>query len=207
MNLSRNIRYILAENHIPHTWLYIGKHYIVVEKLRQPPPPIEVVIKSKFVGTDKHRYVGLDKCVNRHTQQPMVVNEQYCAPYVRFDWRNRNDHPEGDVAIAEELVNDLIEVVDARTLAKKTFTTLVKFYQTLHIELVDMCLFISQDGDKIFSEISQDNARYKYYGGGAEESLDKDAWRTGNSQEDVYSKWEKLQTMVDRAVKKHFGQF
>ena len=79
---------------------------------------------------------------------------------------------------------------------------LSEFYKTINIELWDMCLFITQDGKFIFSEISQDNARYKYVPkNGNLESLDKDVFRSGNSSEDVMEKWEKLYKLVDNHIK------
>ncbi len=200
MKLSRNIRYLLAKHHILHTWKYIGDSYIVVEKLKEEPPPIEVVIKSRYEGTDKYRYVGLDKYRSRLTGMPIVLEQNlYDKLYVRFDWRNSNQHPEGDVCMSESLADHLINVTDARYLASETFQIIQKFYKKLNIELWDMCLFITRDGKRIFSEISQDNARYKYIP--TSESLDKDSWRSGNSSDDVKEKWTKLSNMVDEYTK------
>ena len=202
MKLSRNILYILAKNCINHTWVYVGEEFIIVEKLVSEPTPIEVVIKSRYEGTDKYRYVGLDSHIDRKTGK-LIVGEfnVYQEPYVRFDWRNTNEHPEGDVCLSEHLADKLINVEKSRELALKTFLTLQKFYKQVDIELWDMCLFVTKEGDKIFSEISQDNARYKYTP--THESLDKDSWRSGNSADDVLVKWTKLYELVDSFVKKN----
>lgn len=226
-NVSRNIRYVLAYHCIPHTWTYIGNQYIVVERLHNLPPPIEVVIKSRWEGTDKYRYVGLEKYTQRdyydsdsiQNPRPLIVQPDthlYDTPYVRFDWRNQNTHIEGDICLSETLANQLINVPRAKNLALKTFSVLRDFYSKIHVDVWDMCLFITEDGSKIFSEISQDNARYKYnpsLSSSSSEaassssaaasssssqsiSLDKDIWRSGNSSEDVLEKWKKLDELV-----------
>jgi hypothetical protein len=57
MQMTKDLLYLFDIETIPHSYLYIGKQYILC--LRIDPsdvPPIEVIVKRCCVGTDKHRY-------------------------------------------------------------------------------------------------------------------------------------------------------
>lgn len=198
LKMTRAMLQLLALSGIPHNYWYVGTKYILAEKLVSSPPRVEVVVKSRWEGTDKYRYVGLNECKNRHTGENIVspVDNEYPRPYVRFDWRNSNSHPDGDVALSESLADLLIDTEKAKRLALDTFSVLQRHLTTIGIQLWDICFFITQEGDRIFGEISQDNARYKKSGN----SLDKDVWRTGNSADDVLEKWTILSTLVENYV-------
>jgi hypothetical protein len=137
----------------------------------------------------------------------MVDEERvYEQPYVRFDWRNSNQHAEGDVAMCESLANRLLDVEKARALALRAFDVLRTALVGAQIELWDICFFITADGSKLFGEITQDNARYKKLSSGAVSEfshvkdrvdLDKDAWRSGNSGDDVLAKWTCLRQLTE----------
>lgn len=201
MAMTRQVRRLLAYEEIPHTYWFIGNKYCLVEKLQHPPPRVEVVVKSRWEGTDKYRYVGLDECPSRLTHEKLVGEKHvYPEPYVRFDWRNSNDHSEGDTAMSETLANHLIHVDATKELALRTYRALCHHFAAFGVEIWDVCFFITQEGEKIFGEISQDNARYKKQG----TSYDKDEWRTGNSSEDVLEKWKLLTKMVTEYTEKFF---
>jgi ATP phosphoribosyltransferase len=203
MAMTRQVRRLLAYEEIPHTYWFIGKNYCLVEKLDHPPPRVEVVVKSRWEGTDKYRYVGLEECPSRLTHEKLVGEKHiYPEPYVRFDWRNSNEHAEGDVAMSETLANHLIHVDATKELALRTYRSICRHFAAFGVEIWDVCFFITQEGEKIFGEISQDNARYKKQG----TSYDKDEWRTGNSSEDVLEKWNLLTKMVTEYTEKFFQQ-
>jgi phosphoribosylaminoimidazole-succinocarboxamide synthase len=202
MIMTRYILNLLAWEDIPHTYIYVGQKFILAKKLVSPPPPIEIVVKSRLNGTDKYRYVGLQNYNNRHGFPIVDEKEKYWTPYVRFDWRNDNTHPEGDVAMSETLADNLIDVVRTEKLALKTFKTLNKHFQNFGVELWDICFFITQQGNSLFGEISQDNGRYRAIENN--ESLDKDVWRAGGSSELVLEKWKELSRLTRNYVREFF---
>lgn len=189
---TRQVLRLLAYEQIPHTYIYIGKEYILAEKLKNPPPKIEIICKSSFVRTDAKRYVGLDQLVS------LNQNKEYIKPYIRFDWRNENSHPEGDVAISESLVENLglIHVDNTKNLALYTFIKLREHFSKFNVNIVDLCLFITKEGNKIFGEISPDNGRFKKVDDTKDPDYDKDVWRRGGSHENVLEKWMKLTELI-----------
>lgn len=202
MQMTNSILHILAYEQIPHTYLYVGERFILAEKLQSAPPKIEVVVKSCFCGTDKYRYPGLELLKSRITGDNIVKNDKYDSPYVRFDWRNDNSHTEGDVAMADEMADELIDTNCARELAIRTFIVLNKHFNRTGISMWDFCLFITAEGDRIFGEISQDNGRYRRLEDG--QSLDKDLWRSGGSSDDILEKWKLLTKVVGTYVSDFF---
>lgn len=102
--------YLFAQNQIDHLYNYVSSCEDGVFILTQAfdyVPPVEVIIKSHYVGTDKHIYHEL---YNEKTRfdKPLMANEdvyqiqntdntvvskviyEYNKPYVRFDYRNPN---------------------------------------------------------------------------------------------------------------------
>lgn len=192
----RQILDIFAFEGVPHTYCYVGKKFILIKALNNDNvPPIEVVAKSRFEGTDKFRLVGLDKYKNVHTGNPVVgENGIYShGPYIRFDWRNSNDHKEGDVCcplpIARQFFKDICA---AEKLALRAFSVLRKHYMEIGIDVWDCCFFVTTDSAAIFGEVTADCARYKYdprkcnskyhmkisNSENDNDSLDKDQWRS-----------------------------
>jgi hypothetical protein len=193
MEMTKYVLRLLAYELIPHTYWYVGSKYILVEKLEKPPPRVEVVVKSRWAGTDKYRLVGLNECKSRLTGGMIVgENDLYPNLYCRIDWRNSNDHVEGDVAITEDLADHLINVVEAKKLAIQTFEVYRKHLNNFNVDLHDICFFITEGGDRIFGEISQDNARYA----SGRVEFGKNLWRSGNSSEEVLANWQKLTVMM-----------
>ena len=193
MQMTKYVLRLLAYEQIPHTYWYVGSTYILVEKLTHSPPRVEVVVKSRWAGTDKYRFVGLNECKSRLTGDKLVgINDLYPNLYCRIDWRNSNEHVEGDVAITEDLANHLINVTEAKKLVLRTFEAYRKHLNGFGVDLHDICFFVTQEGDKIYNEISQDNARYA----SEREEFGKNPWRSGNSSEAVLDNWKKITTMI-----------
>ena len=61
------------------------------------------------------------------------------------------------------------------------------------VVMYDVCFFISEDGSKMYGEISQDCGRFRHFDLGA---LDKDVWRSGGSRGEVVEKWQLLLDMI-----------
>jgi len=207
MMMTRDILYLFDIDGIPHAYWYVGNHYVLCEKIsKEDIPPIEVVVKRCLVGSDKHRYYGLEKLTTRHGTSMITDREhnEYNKIYVRFDYRNPNRHPDtglplGDYPLADELADELINVEKARDLAKLTFISLMHHFTEMGIYFEDVCFMITTDGSKHYSEVSQDCGRYKkidcYDACTAvskhekQHDLDKDVWRRGGSHKDVIEKW------------------
>lgn len=96
----------------------------------------------------------------------------------------------------------MINVNDAKNLAKKTFNRLEFHFKQMGILFQDVCFMITTDGKMHYSEISQDCGRYKKIDEDGLSSLDKDVWRAGGSSELVYDKWRQLTKITYEYVKK-----
>eukprot|EP00817_Percolomonadidae_sp_ATCC50343_P007514 CAMPEP_0117418266 /NCGR_PEP_ID=MMETSP0758-20121206/83_1 /TAXON_ID=63605 /ORGANISM="Percolomonas cosmopolitus, Strain AE-1 (ATCC 50343)" /LENGTH=128 /DNA_ID=CAMNT_0005198669 /DNA_START=609 /DNA_END=991 /DNA_ORIENTATION=- len=117
----------------------------------------------------------------KYPNYPIRVDQHYPEVFVRFDWRNPLHHPEKEgVRLADEVLCDeqadwFIDTKEARKTAKKAFHALSNYLKRRDIQLIDICLMITEDGQSIYGEISQDCGRYR----STKESLDKDIWRKG----------------------------
>lgn len=94
MKMSRSMLELLWMNQIPHSYVYVGKTSVLVEHIpNEDIPPLEVIVKAFYVGTDKHRYYDFTNKVKNAIKKITVGNEEllaYPKPYVRFDFRNPN---------------------------------------------------------------------------------------------------------------------
>lgn len=210
----------LAAHGIGHAYQAMNDHFIAANLVLQPPtqrdphpfrpddlspadlaalpvaPPIEVVVKDRHVGTPKHRYFDFG---NYPTQEGQYIQPEDAYPdsVVRFDWRNPMQDPDGnrlaDEVLGEEMADWFINTEKARRTARQAFKVLRTFLESKGIGLWDICFFISEDGETIFSEISQDCGRYRLLND--RNPLDKDVWRQGGSGDKVLEKW---QQFVDR---------
>jgi phosphoribosylaminoimidazole-succinocarboxamide synthase len=213
MEMTRNLLYLLDVENIPHAYVYIGKKYVLCERLVPDVdiPPIEVIVKKCCVGTDKHRYFDIDKKVDRFGK--MVVNEyraEYARPVVRYDYRNPNHHPTtkqpfGDYSMCDDLADRFINVEQSKKLALDTFDALDKHFKKMGIYFEDICFMITTDGSKHYSEISQDCGRYKKETEEGLNDLDKDVWRSGGSGELVHLKWRMMTNITKEYVEKIYG--
>ena len=166
--------------------------------------PIEVVVKRFHTGTPKHRYFGMSGTTARNgigfgSGQPIKEDQKYPQLVVRFDWRNPMHSPNGerlaDEVLPETMANWFIDVESASQTARAAFGGLERALGSVGLELWDMCFFITQDGKKIFSEISPDCMRVR----SADDSLDKDVWRSGGSSELVKNKWAQFVDIVENS--------
>ena len=88
-----------------------------------------------------------------------------------------------------------IDTKKARATALRLYDVLSAFLSEKDIVCYDLCLFIAEDGETVFGEISQDCGRFRHYDLG---SLDKDVWRAGGSSEVVLQKWQLLLDMIQK---------
>ncbi len=165
-------------------------------------PPIEVILKRMHSGTSKHRYFGMAGWPVRKSHplyggMSFAADDAYPLPIVRFDWRNPL-LDDGGKRLADEILPDsvadwYIDVDRARQTALQTFEALAEFLGDHDVVCYDLCLFITEGGDTVFGEISQDCGRYRHFDLG---SLDKDVWRAGGSSEQVLAKWQMLLDVI-----------
>ena len=159
MIMTRDILELLAMHMIEHHYWYVGEDYILATPLRPTLdiPPIEVIVKGFFVGTDKYRYYNMEKQVTRQglpatLKLPGYAGEapKYATPLVRFDYRNPNHHPEtgepiGDHAMCDDLAAYFIDTTEAKDLALRVFNCLQHHVSRMEppIMMEDVCLMIT----------------------------------------------------------------
>lgn len=169
-----------------------------IKKL-QVAPPIEVVVKSRHVGTPKHRYYQFENYPLRSDHPAfdgLVIkpDDTYPETIVRFDWRNPMHSKDGqrlaDETLSEQMADWFIDVEKAKDTALRAYEAMRSLLANKGIDLWDVCFFISQDGSTVFSEISQDCGRYRLFQ--TDNALDKDIWRSGGSSNQVLKKWQQF---------------
>lgn len=204
VHVSKVLCELLKENGIKHAYLDYGDEFVLARIIKNAPN-IEVVVKANHTGTSKHRYFGMGKSHIRmshpyYTGMEIKDMEPYPAPIVRFDWRNPFWEPDTHKMLADEVMCDdqadyYIDVKKAKKTAAMTFSVLSDFLADRDIVIYDLCLFISEDGETVYAEISPDCGRYRHYDLG---SLDKDVWRAGGSSDQVLEKWNLLYKMITK---------
>jgi phosphoribosylaminoimidazole-succinocarboxamide synthase len=209
MSMTKNVLDIFSRHNIQHTYWYVGPEYILNEKLDNSKdiPPIETIVKRCFVGSDKHRYYGLNNLNNRFGVK--VVEEklaEYQKLLVRFDYRNPNFHPEtglplGDILLCDDLADEFINTQVAKQTALNAFKCLDFHFKKINVYFEDVCLMLTVNGDKLYGEVSQDCGRYKYVYENELSDLDKDIWRAGGSSEIVLQKYQMMSSLVKNYVK------
>lgn len=209
---------------LSHTYIEVNDNWILSELVMQPgsvtspaflpddlstpeieklpkAPPIEVIAKARHTGTSKHRYYNFSVYPTQYGSY--IDNEGlYPEPIIRFDWRNPMTHPQSGDRLADEILpeamaNWFIDTARATSTAKLAFNGLRDYFAARRLDLWDICFFISEDGAKLFGEISPDCMRVRTLG---KQALDKDIWRAGGSSADILQKWEMLVDMLEAKV-------
>jgi phosphoribosylaminoimidazole-succinocarboxamide synthase len=207
---------------IVHTYQQVNDNWILSELVRQPDlydgplgfrpddldrsdfdrlpkaPPIEVIAKARHTGTSKHRYFNFSKYPTRSGEY-IGCEEAYPEPIIRFDWRNPMNNPDSGERLADEILPEpmaewFIDTARAQVTAAKAFAGLSAHMRERNMDLWDICFFISEDGEKMFGEISPDCMRIR---GLVDQALDKDVWRAGGSSDEVLKKWQTMLSMLD----------
>src|SRR3989339_701126 len=151
-------------------------------------------LRASKVFLELFRQKGI-KHAYREINDKWVLSDLILQPgtVVRFDWRNplkdNNGNRLADEILPDELADWYINTKKARGTALKVGDVVAEFLNEYDIVFYDLCLFITEDGETVFGEISQDCGRYRHFDLG---SLDKDAWRAGGSSEIVLKKWDLL---------------
>lgn len=218
----QNILPIIRSLGIDHTYREVNDQWILSDLVMQPDlpdapaftpddltakeiaelpkaPPIEVIAKARHTGTSKHRYFQFSEYCTRSGIK-IGAEETYPEPVIRFDWRNPMHHPATDERLADEILPDqvanwFINTEVARKTAQTAFNGLCEYFSKKDLDLWDICFFISEDGKRMFGEISPDCMRVRTLGN---MSLDKDIWRAGGSSDTIKSKWQQMINMLEK---------
>lgn len=219
LNTTKVIVQALQKSGVKHAYTDFTDNYIIADlllssteskfipsdlsakqiKKLQVAPPIEVVVKSRHVGTPKHRYYQFENYPLRSDHPAfdgLVIkpDDTYPETIVRFDWRNPMHSKDGqrlaDETLSEQMADWFIDVEKAKDTALRAYEAMRSLLANKGIDLWDVCFFISQDGSTVFSEISQDCGRYRLFQ--TDNALDKDIWRSGGSSDQVLKKWQQF---------------
>lgn len=161
---------------------------------------LEVRVKRYHVGSPVHRY--------RYTEQhdtvqlngaPLTKWTRFDIPLVCFDWRLPLTDEKGN-RLADEPISDdyagiwMNNVVEAKNLARDTFSWMEQVFRDAGLLLVDACFFIDKSGKMIYGEISPDCMRVREDLGDPKESqsFDKDLWREGEREILLAKRYHKL---------------
>lgn len=195
---------VLRRAGIRHAYREVTDRFVRADLIARPPP-IEVVVKAFHSGTSKHRYTGMAGTPVRpshpfHAGRTFGDDDGYPEPIVRFDWRNPLRHPASGKTLADEVLGEaqadwFIDTKKARATALATFRALQDFLGERDVVVYDLCLFVTEDGETVFGEVSQDCGRFRHFDLG---SLDKDVWRAGGSSDAVLAKWQLLLDIIER---------
>jgi broad-specificity NMP kinase/phosphoribosylaminoimidazole-succinocarboxamide synthase len=214
MKMTKEILLLFWLNGIDHSYIYVGKKYTLTIPLDNycDIPPVEIIYKGCWSGSDKHRYYDLPNKIDRFGNQIVksIFNGElyeYIDPYVRIDLRNPNHvdgRPWGDYNLDDILANKFIDLC-VKTNALKTASIIKNFLLKINIYLVDCCFMYTSNGKMLYGEFSQDCGRYKYIGEDQLDNLDKDIWRAGGSSDLVLEKYKKMSSLVENGMKKHLS--
>ena len=210
MLMTKNIIDIFSRFSIKHSYFFIGNKFIL-NLTQKNLPPIEIIIKKCFVGSDYVRYYNLENCLNRFGKPVVNKNKfnEYNKYIVRFDYRNPNFNPEtkkplGDILLCDDLADEFINVEVAKKTVLKIFKILDENFKKINLYFEDVCFMLDVNGDTMYGEVSQDCGRYKYLNNGEIVDLDKDVWRNWESFENVREKYKRIREMIEKFVKEEF---
>ncbi|MBI4433969.1 hypothetical protein HY632_04280 [Candidatus Uhrbacteria bacterium] len=103
-----------------------------------------------------------------------------------------------DQILPDQVADWFIDVAKARRTAFLAAKTIAEFLAAKDIVFYDLCMFIAEDGNLVYGELSPDCGRFRHLDLG---SLDKDVWRTGGSSADVMQKWNLLVSLMSGGVR------
>ena len=77
MKMTKSIIDIFSRYEIKHSYFFIGENFILNESLNPEKdlPPVEIIVKRCFVGSDKVRYYKMEELKNRFGQ-PVIKKEK-----------------------------------------------------------------------------------------------------------------------------------
>ncbi|MGV8086536.1 MAG: hypothetical protein ACP5N1_02810 [Candidatus Woesearchaeota archaeon] len=176
-------KYPFISNYLGETTIN-NKRYAMI-RFAKSIPPLEIVWKKYLVGTMKHNLKKVDSYKTK-TGTNILYEEKFPKEFVRFDWRN--PLPDKDECIPDDFAEFYINTNAAKKVSTLVSQIINNLLQKKGYELADICYFMNEDGNMIYSEITPDGMRIKK----KEESYDKDLWRSGKEKKTVVETWKKL---------------
>ncbi|SNR86637.1 hypothetical protein [Puniceibacterium sediminis] len=219
LNSFRILSDVLADAGLRMATLAFGSDYYITRRLRDNSvdhvPPIEVIVKSRHVGTPKH---GLYKISDHRTRDGgRIEPERAHVPYVRFDYTNPLKDDKGcrlrDECLPTGLADRYIDTASAEKTAMSAFCALYAFLSRHGIRLDDICLKIDHTGSIIFGEVSPDCMRAVWVGeaqdffGASGEDCSKDTFRAGSQPEEVRHTYERFNRVLSTPVRSTVSPF
>lgn len=187
LKASKKLWDVLTNSGISTTIKIVSERYFISDFVKNVP--IEVIVKLAHVGTPKHIYKGMETKLSRFGTY-ITPNHKH-EPYVRFDWRN--DLPHKDECLPLWLADQFIDTKKATNTALASVSALTDFFRIKQLELLDICFFITEDGEKIYGEVSPDCMRVKF----EDKDFDKDLWRKGAKESIVLNQWRQFNEIID----------
>lgn len=195
---------ILHRHNIKTCYLQRHEEYMLINEMYVPP--IEVIIKSAFVGTPTKIYHNISKYEDRFGKKLNIG--QTHEPYVRFDFRNPLQDEKGnfvrDECMPNFLANRYIDIEEAEYNALNIFEIIQNTLNEIDLKVLDCCLLFDETGRVLCSEISPDNMRIKSIDwniqDGFSNDFDKDLWRNGVNAKIIHLQWEKLKKRMEKLL-------
>lgn len=162
---------------------------------------LEVRVKRFHIGSPLHRYKYVEQHPTSFGKAPLQRWSRFSSPVVCFDWRHPLKDEQGTRLADEPLPDDyaaiwMDDIIAAKRLARNTFLWLEQDFSRAGLMLVDICFFIDRSGQVVYGEISPDCMRVRQSASADAKALDKDAWRSGGSPEEVLHRYEQLYDLV-----------
>lgn len=161
---------------------------------------LEVRVKRYHIGSPVHRYKYTEKHLTvQLSEAPLTKWTRFDVPIVCFDWRLPLTDEDGK-RLADEPISDdyagvwMNNVVEAKNLARETFSWMERVFRDSGLLLIDICFFIDKSGQLLYGEISPDCMRVREGLGDPKnsESFDKDLWRKGEKEVLIAKQYHKI---------------
>ena len=219
LNSFRILSHVLTDAGLRVATIAFGPDYYITHRLRENGedhvPPIEVIVKSRHVGTPKH---GLYRISDHQTRDGgRIEPERAHAPYVRFDYTNPLKDGDGrrlrDECLPTGLADHFIDTACAEKTAMAAFSALYGFLSRHGIRLDDICLKIDHTGSVIFGEISPDCMRAVWVGeaqdffGTMGDDCSKDTFRAGSQPDKVRRTYERFNSALSTPLRPTVSPF
>ncbi|HCE77059.1 MAG: hypothetical protein CMK83_10320 [Pseudomonadales bacterium] len=124
---------------------------------------IEVIVKTRIIGSTKHQYVGLGDVQTRFGGY-LKANTNH-RPFIRFDWRSVS----GDRILPNPLADYFIDTDEASKTVYRAFRLLCDRFSVCDLDLIDACFYLTSCGRYLCVEVSPDNlGNIEYVGNDAQ---------------------------------------
>jgi phosphoribosylaminoimidazole-succinocarboxamide synthase len=129
---------------------------------------LQVRVKRYHIGSPVYRYRYTEKYATvQLNETPLKKWTRFDVPIVCFDWRLPLTDEIGNRLTDEPISDDyagiwMNDVVEAKNLARETFSWMERVFRDSGLLLVDICFFIDKTGRTLYGEISPDCMRVRH---------------------------------------------